>query len=71
MQEKPPFSSYFDFFPNVWEGDTHSHTHPLRTFILPSGTPLAGETTEGILRLLSYTCQSSFDQYNTFSIIGL
>ena len=22
MQEKPPFSSYFDFFPNVWEGDT-------------------------------------------------
>ena len=21
MQEKPPFSSYFDFFPNVWEGD--------------------------------------------------
>ena len=40
MQEKPPFSSYFDFFPNVWEGDTPSHTHPLRTLILPSGTPL-------------------------------
>ena len=40
MQEKPPFSSYFDFFPYVWEGDTPSHTHPLRTFILPSGTPL-------------------------------
>ena len=40
MQEKPPFGSYFDFFPNVWEGDTPSHTHPLRTLILPSGTPL-------------------------------
>ena len=40
MQEKPPFSSYFDFFPNVWEGNTPSHTHPLRTLILPSGTPL-------------------------------
>ena len=23
MQEKPPFSSYFDFFPNVWEGATY------------------------------------------------
>ena len=40
MQEKPPFSSYLDFFPNVWEGGTPSHTHPLRTLILPSGTPL-------------------------------
>ena len=41
MQEKPAFSSYFNFFfPNVWEGDTNSHTHPLRTLILPSGTPL-------------------------------
>ena len=28
MQEKPPFGSYFDIFPNVWEGDTPSHTHP-------------------------------------------
>ena len=27
------------FFPNVWEGDAPSHTHPLRTLILPSGTP--------------------------------
>ena len=36
MQEKPPFSSYFDFFPNVWEGNTPSHTHPLRTLVLPS-----------------------------------
>ena len=36
MQEKPPFSSYLDFFSNVWEGETH----PLRTFNLPSGTPL-------------------------------
>ena len=40
MQEKPPFSSYLDFFSNVREGDTPSHTHPLRTFNLPSGTPL-------------------------------
>ena len=38
MQEKPPFSSYLDFFSNVWEGDTH--THPLRTLVLYSGTPL-------------------------------
>ena len=21
MQEKPPFGSYFDIFPNAWEGD--------------------------------------------------
>ena len=40
MQEKPPFSSYPDFLSNVREGDTPSHTHPLRTFHLPSGTPL-------------------------------
>ena len=40
MQEKLPFSSYFDFFSNVWEGDTPSHSHPLRTLILTSGTPL-------------------------------
>ena len=30
----------FIFFPNVWEGDAPSHTHLLRTLILPSGTPL-------------------------------
>ena len=40
MQEKPPFSSYIDFFSNVREGDTPSHTHPLRTLNLSSGTPL-------------------------------
>ena len=40
MQEKPPFSSYLDFFSNVCEGDTPSHTHPMRIFILSSGTPL-------------------------------
>ena len=40
MQEMPPFSSHLDFFPNVWEGGTPSHTYPLRTFNLPSGTPL-------------------------------
>ena len=39
MQEKPPFSSYFDFFSNVWEGISPSHAHPLRTFNLPSDTP--------------------------------
>ena len=40
MQEKPPFSSYLDFFSNVCEGDTPSHAHPLRTLNLSSGTPL-------------------------------
>ena len=43
MRDRPPFSSYLDFFSNVREGDTPSHTHPLRTFNLPSGTPLYGE----------------------------
>ena len=40
MQEKPPFSLYLDFFSNVWKGVSPSHALPLRTFNLPSGTPL-------------------------------
>ena len=46
MQEKPPFSSYFDFsFLTYGKGTPPSHTHPLRTLILPSATPLAGVQT--------------------------
>ena len=40
MQEKPPFSSHLDFFPNVKEGGYPLPYPPLRTFNLPSGTPL-------------------------------
>ena len=40
MQEKPPFGTYFDIFPNVWEA------HPLHTLILPSGTPLTSARQE-------------------------
>ena len=43
MQEKLSFSSYFDFFSNIGEGETPSHTLPLRTFNSSSGTPLGGK----------------------------
>ena len=56
MQEKPPFSSYFDFFfYNVWEGDAPSHTHPLRTLILPSGTPVTAQ----LIQIIELTVQLS------------
>ena len=63
MQEKPPFSSYLDFFSNVCEGPTPSHTHPLRTFILSSGTPLAMAIMEGYTRFRSKLHQND-NSYN-------
>ena len=37
MQEKPPFSSYLDFFSNVWDPLPYPH---LRTLNLSSSTQL-------------------------------
>ena len=34
MREKPPFSSYFDFFPYVWEGDLPYPPHAYFDFAL-------------------------------------